>query len=98
MVPGTGCKDTRRDRRTDVDRAGFRRIASREQRNAPRPLRCIRLAGTRQVRFAEAKAGPDRVKPSQFRFVEVALRFHRLQEFMIIEVADRHCSVGQGAD
>lgn len=40
-----------------------------------------------QVRFYEAKVGPDRIKPTQLRFVEVALRFHRLQEFMIIEVA-----------
>ena len=40
-----------------------------------------------QVRFCEAKVGPDRVKPTQLQFVERALRFHRLEEFMIIEVA-----------
>jgi hypothetical protein len=40
-----------------------------------------------QVRFYEAKVGPDRVKPTQLRFVELALRFHRLEEFTIIEVA-----------
>jgi hypothetical protein len=40
-----------------------------------------------QVRFYEAKVGPDRIKPTQIRFLEVALRFHRLQEFTIIEVA-----------
>ena len=40
-----------------------------------------------QVRFREAKVGPDRVKPTQLRFVELALRFHRLEEFTIIEVA-----------
>jgi hypothetical protein len=40
-----------------------------------------------QVRFAEAKAGPDRIKPTQLKFAELALRFHHLQEFMIIEVA-----------
>jgi hypothetical protein len=40
-----------------------------------------------QVRFCEAKVGPDRVKPTQLRFVELALRFHRLEEFTIIEVA-----------
>ena len=40
-----------------------------------------------QVGFYEAKVGPDRIKPTQLRFVEVALRFHRLEEFMIIEVA-----------
>ena len=39
------------------------------------------------VRFAEAEAGPARIKPAQLRFAELALRFHRLQEFMIIEVA-----------
>ena len=87
MVSGTSCQDTRRDRRTDVGRAGFRRIASRERQNAPRLLRRIRPAGTRQVRFAEAKVGPDRINPTQLRFVDLALRFHRLEQFTIIEVA-----------
>jgi len=36
--------------------------------------------------FYEAKVGPDRIKPTQLRFVEVALRLHRLEEFMIVEV------------
>jgi hypothetical protein len=40
-----------------------------------------------QVRFCEAKVGPDRIKPTQLRFVEVALGFHRLEDFMIIVVA-----------
>jgi hypothetical protein len=39
-----------------------------------------------QVGFYEAKVGPDRIKPTQLKFVEVALRFHRLEEFMIIEL------------
>jgi hypothetical protein len=39
-----------------------------------------------QVGFYGAKAGPDRIKPTQLRFVEVALRFHGLEEFMIVEV------------
>ncbi len=30
-----------------------------------------------QVRFCEAKVGPDRIKATQIRFLEVALRFHR---------------------
>jgi hypothetical protein len=40
-----------------------------------------------QVRFAEAKVGPDRIKATQIRFLEMALRFHRPADFMIIEVA-----------
>ena len=51
-----------------------------------------------QVRFAEAKVGPDRVKPTRLRFAELALRFHRLEQFTIAEVAgDRgiHDGVGQ---
>jgi hypothetical protein len=40
-----------------------------------------------QVRFCEAKVGPDRIKATQVRFLEVALRFHRPADFMIIEVA-----------
>ncbi len=40
-----------------------------------------------EVRFCEAKVGPDRIKPTQLRFVKLALRFHRLEEFTIIEVA-----------
>lgn len=39
-----------------------------------------------QVGFYEAKVGPDRIKPTQLRFAEVALRLHRLEEFMIVEV------------
>jgi hypothetical protein len=39
------------------------------------------------VRFYEAKVGPDRIKPTQLRFAELALRFHRSERFMIIEVA-----------
>ena len=40
-----------------------------------------------EVRFAEAKAGSDRIKPAQLRFVELALRFHRPEQFVITEVA-----------
>jgi hypothetical protein len=40
-----------------------------------------------QVRFCEAKVGPDRIKATQIRFLEVALRFHRPADFMIIEIA-----------
>ena len=40
-----------------------------------------------EVRFYEAKASPDRIKPAQLRFAELALRLHRLEEFTIIEVA-----------
>lgn len=39
-----------------------------------------------QVGFYEAKVGPDQIKPTQLRFVEVALRLHGLEEFMIVEV------------
>ena len=39
-----------------------------------------------EIRFAEAKVGPDRIKPTQLRFVELALRFHRLEDFTINEV------------
>jgi hypothetical protein len=38
-----------------------------------------------QVRFCEAKVGPDRIKATQIRFLEAALRFHRPADFMIIE-------------
>ena len=40
-----------------------------------------------QVRFYEAKVGPDTIKPTQLKFVELALRFHPLGHFTIIEVA-----------
>jgi hypothetical protein len=39
-----------------------------------------------QAAFVEAKVGPDRIKPTQLRFVEIALRFHRLEDFMIVEI------------
>jgi hypothetical protein len=38
-----------------------------------------------RVGFYEAKVGPDRIKPAQLQFVEVALRFRHLEEF--VEVA-----------
>ena len=40
-----------------------------------------------QAAFFEAKVGPDRIKPTQLRFVEIALRFRSLEEFMIVEIA-----------
>jgi hypothetical protein len=39
-----------------------------------------------RVAFVEAKVGPDRIKPTQLRFVEIALRFHRLDDLMIVEI------------
>ena len=52
------------------------------------------------VGFYEAKVGPDRIKPTQLRFMEVALRLHRLEDFLIVEVAGpfpRSASAGQPA-
>ena len=40
-----------------------------------------------QVGFYEAKVGPDRIKPTQLRFLEVALRLRGLEDFTIVEVA-----------
>ncbi len=40
-----------------------------------------------QVGFFEAKVGPDRIKPTQLRFVERALCFRSLDDFTIIEIA-----------
>jgi len=37
--------------------------------------------------FVEAKVGPDRIKPTQLRFAEIALRLRPLEEFMIVEIA-----------
>ena len=37
--------------------------------------------------FFGVKVGPDRIKPTQLRFVEITLRFRSLEEFMIVEVA-----------
>ena len=37
--------------------------------------------------FFEVKVGPDRIKPTQLSFVEIALRFRPLEDFMIVEVA-----------
>jgi hypothetical protein len=51
-----------------------------------------------QVRFCEAKVGPDQIKPTQLRFLEVSLRFHRQADFMIIEVAGPARAERQGAD
>ena len=47
-----------------------------------------------QVRFYEAKVGPDRIKPTQLRFVELALRFHRLRSSRSSRSPGRHCKCG----
>ena len=39
-----------------------------------------------RVAFVEAKVGPDRIKPTQLRFVEIALRFRGLDDFMIVQI------------
>jgi hypothetical protein len=40
-----------------------------------------------QAAFVEAKVGPDRIKPTQLRFAEIALRFRSLDDFMTVEIA-----------
>jgi hypothetical protein len=40
-----------------------------------------------QLRFLEAKVGPDRIRPNQRRFFETALRFHAPDQFVIVEIA-----------
>jgi len=39
-----------------------------------------------EVRFLEIKVANDQIRPTQRRFVETALRFHRPEHFMIIEI------------
>jgi hypothetical protein len=39
-----------------------------------------------EVRFAEAKVATDRIQPTQTRFLELALQFHPLESFSIIEI------------
>lgn len=95
MVSGTGCQDTRRDRRAGLGGGGLRAPEGRERRIARQLLRCVRLAGTRPGQVLWAKVGPDRVKPIQLRFIELALRFHLSEQFMIIEVAGPSRAVRQ---
>jgi hypothetical protein len=39
-----------------------------------------------EVRFLEIKVATDKIRPTQRRFVERALRFHDQKQFMIVEV------------
>ena len=39
-----------------------------------------------EVRFLEVKVAKDKIRPTQRRFVERALRFHDQKQFMIVEV------------
>jgi hypothetical protein len=39
------------------------------------------------VRFVEVKVGPDRIRANQRTFLQTALRYHRPEQFMIVEVA-----------
>lgn len=38
------------------------------------------------VQFVEVKVGPDRLQDTQRKFLETALRFHRPEQFMIVEI------------
>ena len=38
------------------------------------------------VQFVEVKVGPDRLQGTQRKFLETALRFHRPEQFMIVEI------------
>ena len=40
-----------------------------------------------EVRFVEVKVGTDRLRATQRAFLQTALRFHRPEQFMIIEIA-----------
>ena len=51
-----------------------------------------------EVRFDEVKVGPDRIKATQIRFLEVALRFHRPADFMSSRSPGRRCVASQGGD
>jgi hypothetical protein len=88
VVPGPGCQDTRRDRRAGLgsqDLFDRLRTANGGRLGGFFDLFAWRKPG--EVRFNEAKVGKDRIGPTQRRFVEQALRFHRIEDFTIIEVA-----------
>ena len=85
--PGPSCQDTRRDWRAGLGRGGLRPPAGRERRTLGGFFDAFAWREPGQVRFYEAKVGPDRIKPTQRRFIELALRFHRSEQFMIIEVS-----------
>ena len=70
-----------------VGRGDLRPPAGCERRDAERFFDVFAWREPGQVAFSRRRSGPDRIKPTQLRFVEMALRFHRLEEFMIIEVA-----------
>jgi hypothetical protein len=76
VVSGTGCQDTRRDRRAGLGGGGLRAPEGRERRIAGGFFDVFAWREPGQVRFYEAKVGPDRIKPTQLRFIELALRFH----------------------
>lgn len=86
MLPGSGFQDARPDGCTDLGSRNFRGRSSGEWRETRWLLRCLCLAGTGEVRFDEAKVGPDRLRDTQRMFVQKALRFRRLTEFTIIEI------------
>lgn len=69
-------------RNADLGGGGLRAPEGRGRQNA---RRLFVLARRDQVRFREAKAGPDRIRATRLRFLEAALCLHRPADFMIIE-------------
>ena len=96
--PAPAAPAARRGRRARVGRGDLRLPACRERRDAERLLRRVRLAGAPPGRPFRGQGRADRMKPTQLRFVEIALCFRRLEDFMIVEVAGpspRRPSAGQ---
>jgi hypothetical protein len=87
VVPGTGRQDASRDRRAELAVEAFDRLRAANGGSLGGFFDVFAWREPGQVRFCEAKVGPDRVKPTQLRFIELALRFLRSEQFMIIEVA-----------
>ena len=86
MVPGTGCPAARRGRRARLAAEVFGRLRAANGGTLSGFFDVFAWREPGQVAFVEAKVGPDRIKATQLRFMEIALHFHRLDDFMIVEI------------
>ena len=78
VVPRPGCPAARRGRRAGVGCGDLRLLRAANGGTLSGFFDVFAWQEPGRAAFFEVKVGPDRIKPTQLRFAEIALRFRRL--------------------
>lgn len=76
-----------RGRRPRLGGPGVRAAAYCQWGQAQRLFDVFAWRAPGEIRFVEVKLGTDRLRATQGTFLQTALRFHRLEQFMIVQIA-----------